>query len=90
MFSFVVVLLLVALVSVSAGSGKMIPGSELMEGGLNATSGSSTCGGNCPGGCSSCPCGKLIHWLNSLQDTPYYILFVHKDAEIRASVIVLL
>ena len=26
--------------------------------GANSTSGSSTCGGNCPGGCDSCPCGS--------------------------------
>eukprot|EP01006_Ploeotia_vitrea_P014773 TRINITY_DN40463_c0_g1_i1.p1 TRINITY_DN40463_c0_g1~~TRINITY_DN40463_c0_g1_i1.p1 ORF type:complete len:151 (+),score=1.99 TRINITY_DN40463_c0_g1_i1:39-491(+) len=25
---------------------------------LNETVSSSTCGGNCPGGCSSCPCGS--------------------------------
>lgn len=24
---------------------------------LNSTLTSSTCGGNCPGGCASCPCG---------------------------------
>jgi hypothetical protein len=39
---------------VSAGTLKHDFGGQELDG-LNSTS--STCGGNCPGGCSSCPCG---------------------------------
>jgi hypothetical protein len=50
-FLFLVLIALVLATYCQAGTVAVVPS------GLQSNLTSSTCGGNCPGGCSSCPCG---------------------------------
>ena len=52
---FVIFVLIAVMFAAYVQAGTTVP-SEILQSNLT----SSTCGGNCPGGCSSCPCGNLL------------------------------
>ncbi len=49
-------------------------GTYPIAGPMNSTLESTTCGGNCPGGCDSCPCGSSSSY-QSASSWYYNILF---------------